>query len=409
MKLLKVDTPDAARKKLIEHISEKRLKKEKISLEEALGRVLAEDIVSAENIPSFNRSTVDGYAVNSSDTGCASDGIPVFLNVVEEVQMGKASGSTIRTGSCAYVPTGGMLPPGADAVVMIEYTESFDENSIAIYRSAAVGSNVAMKGEDISAGETVMQKGRVLEPKDMGVLAALGKDEVEVFAKWTVSVISTGDEVAGIKDILHEGQVRDINSYGISSLAVKNGMQIESVQLIKDDEKLLKQIVEEKMHTSDMIVISGGSSKGKKDVTAKVIDEAAAPGVFTHGIAAKPGKPTILGYDTASETLLFGLPGHPAAAMIIFDVICLKAYKRLLGIKESFPIEAYMETNAAAAPGRTTYLSVKITETSEGYRAVPITGKSGMITTLSSADGYVVIGTDKEGLRANEKVKVHLF
>lgn len=409
MKLLKVDTPDAARKKLIEHISEKQLKKEKIPLEKALGRVLAEDIISAENIPSFNRSTVDGYAVNSSDTGCASDGIPVFLNIVEEVQMGKASESTIKTGSCAYVPTGGMLPQGADAVVMIEYTESFDENSIAIYQSAAIGSNVAMKGEDISVGETVMQKGRALEPKDIGVLAALGRDEVEVFAKWKISVISTGDEVVGIKDILLGGQVRDINSYGISSLAVKNGMKIESVQLIKDDGKLLKQIVEEKMRISDMIVISGGSSQGKKDVTAKVIDEVGTPGVFTHGIAAKPGKPTILGYDTASETVLLGLPGHPAAAMIIFDVICLKAYKQLLGIKENLPIDAYMETNAAAAPGRTTYLTVKITEAPEGYRAVPITGKSGMITTLSSADGYVIIGTDKEGLKVNEKVKVHLF
>lgn len=414
MKLLKVDTLEEARKKLLDAVSSKPMKTEKVHFADSLGRVLSCDVKSEENIPDFRRSTVDGYAVRASDTQGVTDSIPVFLDIIETVDIGKAPRKEIKAGQASYVPTGGMLPEGADAMVMIEYCEKFDENSIAVYDPVSPGRNVVAVGEDVSAGDVFISRGRRIRPQEVGALSSAGVYEPEVYAPWKITVISTGDELVCAKDTPAKGQVRDINTFSIASAAERYGFEVIDTKVLKDDEKLLEQEVRVAMQKSDLVVVSGGSSQGEKDHTADVMDRLSEPGVFTHGIALKPGKPTILGYDEKTETVLVGLPGHPAAALMVFELMIGWLYKKLTGQKEPVQVIAEITENVAAAGGKTTCLLVELYENEdEGsagvYKAVPIFGKSGLITTLTRADGYVMIDTNEEGLKENQQVKVVLF
>lgn len=410
MKLLKVDTLDEARRKLFDAVSSKPMKTEKVHFAYSLGRVPACDVKSAENIPGFRRSTVDGYAVRAADTQGVTDSIPVFLDIIESVDIGTAPQKTVGSGQAVYVPTGGMVPEGADAMVMIEYCEKFDESSIAVYDPVSPGRNVVAVGEDVSIDDVFLRRGQRIRPQEVGVLSSAGVYEPEVYKPWQITVISTGDELVGAQDIPAKGQVRDINTFTVSSAAVRLGFEVVDMKVLKDDEALLEQEVRTAMLKSDIVVVSGGSSQGEKDHTADVMDRLAEPGVFTHGIALKPGKPTILGYDNATETVLVGLPGHPAAALMVFELLIGWLYRRMTGQKETAAVMARMTENVAAAGGRTTCLLVRLEEeVAGGYRAVPIFGKSGMITTLTRADGYVMIDTNQEGLKENQQVKVVLF
>lgn len=410
MKLLKVDALAQARGKLLEHVEEKLFETERVGLRKALGRVLAEPVCAKESIPPFRRSSVDGYAVKCSDVGGASESVPSFLKIIGEVCLGESTSLSIESGQCVYVPTGGMLPAGADAMVMIEYCEPFSATEIAVYTSAAPGAGVVQIGEDMKEGETVLTAGRRLRPQDIGALAALGRTDISVYRPWRVTVLSTGDELIEPSKEPRPGQIRDINTYGLCAQAEQEGMEITACHIVPDVREELRKRIEEAKAVSDLIVISGGSSQGKKDITAEVIHETASEGVFTHGLALKPGKPTILGYDKESHTIMAGLPGHPAAAMLVFEQLLLWLFREKTGQNEMMPIPAKIETNVAGAPGKRTCQLVRIEKTETGEtKAIPIFGKSGMITTLTKADGYLVMEENQEGLKAGETVLVHLW
>lgn len=409
MNLLTVDTIEQAREKLEAAVSEKKERIEFIELKDALGRVLASDLVSPEPIPHFRRSTVDGYAVRASDTSGVTESIPVFLEMVEKIEIGTPAVRTIAPGQCTYVPTGGMVPEGADAVVMIEYCENFDETSIAVYDSVSAGRNIIGIGEDIREESLFLKKGTRLRPQEIGVLSSAGVHTVPVYKPWKITIISTGDELVPAEQKPEPGQIRDINTYVLEAMSRKYGFEVVEKKVLRDQRELLETAVKKGMETSDLVVVSGGSSQGEKDHTADVLDKLARPGVFTHGIALKPGKPTILGYDNGTKTILAGLPGHPAAAMLVFELLIVWLYRQETSQPEPKKTTAVMETNAAGAPGRSTCLLVELLEGEDHYIARPILGKSGLMTTLSRAHGYTMIGMNKEGLKTGETVRVVLL
>ena len=410
MKLWKVDTLQAAREKLLAAASAKPPEREKVSVAHSIGRILAADLGSTEEIPGFRRSTVDGYAVAAADTQGVTESVPVFLDIVEEIRMGTAPVHRLHPGQTAYVPTGGMLPEGADAVVMVEYCEKFTEHSIAVYDALSPGRNVVAAGEDIAAGQVFLTGGTRIRAQEVGALSAAGVDRPEVFRPWRITIISTGDELVDAADVPKPGQVRDVNTYALSAAACQCGFEVVETTVIKDAEAKLQQVVAAAMQTSDVVVVSGGSSQGEKDHTAQVLDRLASPGVFTHGIALKPGKPTILGYDEESGTVLAGLPGHPVAALLTFELLLGWLYRRLTGQRDPETIPAAITENVPAAGGKTTCLPVKLKRCGSGrYTAEPVFGKSGLITSLTKADGYMMMDVNQEGLKAGERVQVTLL
>ena len=409
MELLKVDTLEAAREKLLAAVGEHWIKSESVPLNKALNCVLAEDVYGKVNIPDFRRSMVDGYAVIAKDTMGAGESLPVFLKVVGDVGMGEAADCVITPGTCAYVPTGGMIPDGADACVMVEYCEQFDLEEIAVYQATSVGRHVVDIGEDSKAGELLFKKGTKLRPQEIGALSAEGFTEVNVFAPVKISIISTGDELVAPGGTISKGQIYDINTSALDALASKHGFEVVSTATVKDQYELLKEAILQAKEQSDLVVVSGGSSKGKKDMTALLIDELADPGVFTHGLALKPGKPTILGADTTSGTLMVGLPGHPVAAMAVFEMMLVWLKRTLTCEPEKGLVPAVLSGNVPGAPGRQTLLFVELEQTEDGYVAKPIFGKSGLMSTMTRADGYTTIEMLQEGLKSGEKVWVHTF
>ena len=397
MKLLKVDTLAQARERLLEAAKECLPETERVALADASGCILAEDIVSEEMIPAFRRSSVDGYAVCSKDTAGATESIPVFLKVLEEVEIGHPAVSKIEPGTCAYVPTGGMVPEGADAMVMVEYSERFGTDEVALYENVPYGKCIVLPGEDVKTGDIVLKVGTRIGPAQAGTLAALGVVQVPVFKPWKVAVLSTGDELVRIDQVPGPGQVRDINTWALSCYVKKTGLELVSAEAVKDEEVLLEEKIREAVKACDLILISGGSSQGKKDMTMEILNRISKEGVFTHGLALKPGKPTILGYDKEKHTLLGGLPGHPAAALAVFHLLFVWLWKQVTGQPDQPPLEAFMTTNLAGAPGKTTCLLVKLQMAPQGLEAEPVFGKSGLISTMAEADGYVLIDMNQEG------------
>ncbi|MEG0157068.1 MAG: molybdopterin molybdotransferase MoeA [Anaerovoracaceae bacterium] len=411
MELLTVDKVEEAREKLAKAAEGLKLKTEAVHVSQSIGRVLAKDVVAMEPVPAFAKSTVDGYAVIAQNTQGVTESIPVFLEVIEEVEIGTAPKKTVAPGQCIYVPTGGMLPEGADAMVMVEFCEAFDEKNIAVYDGVSPGRNVIQAGEDVKKDQCFLKKGTLIRPQEVGVLAATGYEQVEVFSPMHVTIVSTGDELVPVEAAPAPGQIRDINTYAIEAMCKKYGFFVQRKFVLKDEEPLLTKTVAEAMNTSDLVVVSGGSSQGKKDITAKVLDKLARPGVFTHGIALKPGKPTILGYDEDSQTVLMGLPGHPVAAMIVFEFFAVWLLREKTGQAPPKEIVAKITENVAGGNGRASCLMVALTEEVQGsgYTAKPVLGKSGLITTLTGACGYTFIETNKEGIRAEETIRVTLL
>lgn len=409
MRFLQVDTISGARERLLQEVGDNFLKMETVKLSEAYGKCLAEDIYAKENIPDFRRATVDGYAVKASDTQGAGDSVPVFLSVVGEISIGKPALREIKNGECAYVPTGGMIPDGADAMVMVEYTELFDKRDAAVYSSVSAGNGVVQIGEDAKKGELLLSRGTVLHSAQTGVLASLGKHMVKVYAPWHITIISTGDELAEVGEEKGRCQVYDINTHALYALAKEQGMTVDKAFSVKDEDEKIEQALKDALLCSDIVVISGGSSQGKKDMTADIIDKIAEPGVWTHGLALKPGKPTIVGMDKPSGTLLIGLPGHPVAAIMVFQLLLVWLQKNLRGEKEAPGVPAVLSSNIPGAAGRAVCQTVKLEKEENGYRAIPVFGKSGLMHTLTQADGYVLVEADKEGICKGETVYVQLL
>lgn len=409
MRFLQVDTISGARERLLQEVGDNFLKMETVKLSEAYGKCLAENIYAEENIPDFRRATVDGYAVKASDTQGAGESVPVFLSVVDEISIGKPALREIKNGECAYVPTGGMIPDGADAMVMVEYTELFDKRDAAVYSSVSAGNGVVQIGEDAKKGALLLSRGTVLHSAQTGVLASLGKHTVKVYAPWHITIISTGDELAEVGEEKGRCQVYDINTHALYALAKEQGMTVDKAFSVKDEDEKIEQALKDALLCSDIVVISGGSSQGKKDMTADIIDKIAEPGVWTHGLALKPGKPTIVGMDKPSGTLLIGLPGHPVAAIMVFQLLLVWLQKNLRGEKETPGVPAVLSSNIPGAAGRAVCQTVKLEKEENGYRAIPVFGKSGLMHTLTQADGYVLVEADKEGIRKGETVYVQLL
>lgn len=385
------------------------LDSEMLSLQEARGRIAAEDIIAQENIPPFNRSTVDGYAVRSGDTFGAGEANPVWLTIQGEVYMGQAPGFQIAAGQAAIIPTGGMLPGGTDSVVMLEYTEADSgKKTVFVNKPAAPGENVIIKGEDISAGAVLVCKGQEITPQVIGALAACGISEIKAFSRVKAAVISTGDELVDITKQPAYGEVRDINSYTLAASLAEAGCIVNCTGIVRDTYQEVLQALQQVVSQYHMVIISGGSSVGVRDHTVKAIGALGSPGVLFHGLAVKPGKPTIFGM--IGSALVFGLPGHPVSAMTIYDQIVLPALRLLAGRISEKPraCRAKLARNVASMPGRDDFIQVRLVKQGEEFVAEPILGKSGLISTLLRADGVVRVDASKSGLYKDELVDVIL-
>ncbi len=408
MKLLEVDTVYQAKQKMENYFRDISVGYEEVEITKALGRVAFEDIFSQLDVPDFNRSTVDGYAVVSKDTFGASESLPAFINIIGKVEMGEASSLKVSKGNCIYVPTGGMIPEGADAMLMIEYAELIDEGMLAAQSPVAPGENIIYIGDDVKQGEKVLPKGRIIKSQDIGVLCAAGVSRIKVARPPRVAVVSTGDEIVDPFGQVRLGQVRDINTYTLSAMVQELGGEVTESIVVKDDYDLIRKTIDEASKFNEIVVISGGSSVGVKDNTEKVIDSFGEPGVFIHGVAVKPGKPTIIG--RVRNAAVFGLPGHPVSAAVIFKIFVEYLIDRLLGKnKESLFINAVCSANLHSSPGKETYQMVELMEDENGYVAKPIHAKSSAISQLAKAQGVIRIPVDKEGIKKGEAVKVELF
>ncbi|WHY86233.1 molybdopterin molybdotransferase MoeA [Neobacillus novalis] len=376
-------------------------------LDAALHYILGEPVMAQENVPGFDRSTVDGYAVRAKDTYGSSESMPGFLTLAGEVHMGEVPTATVSSGKAVYVPTGGMLPAGSDSVLMIEHCEDVD-GLLNTYKQIAPGENVIRKGEDIREGEILLAAGTKLRPQELGALASLGITHVTVFRKITAGYLSSGDEIVPYQTgSLQIGQIRDINYLTIAGLASEWNVEVVYGGIVKDDFAEFRQKAFELYQQCDCLILSGGSSVGAKDYTTDVIQSLGDPGVFVHGISIKPGKPTILA--VADGKPVIGLPGHPASAMIIFKLFGERILRTLTGeILERKPerIFAKITKNIPSSPGRSDYIRVRLFEQDGDWWAEPIIGKSGLITTLVKSDGIVEISSEKEGVTQGEYVPV---
>ena len=379
-----------------------------IELLEAFERILAVDIVSDINLPDFARSTMDGYAVKASSTFGATEENPAYLTVKGIIDMGKTAGFSIGSGEAAKISTGGMLPDGSDSVIMVEYTEVIDRTTIEIYRSVAPGQHVLTIGEDIKKGDNILSCGQRLRPQEIGLLAALGKDSVKAYKKAVVSIISTGDEIIPIDNMPDKGQVRDINTYTLSSLVKKAGGIPVTYGIVRDDFDALFEKCSIAIAHSDMLLISGGSSVGTRDLTIEVLSSLPGSDIMVHGISISPGKPTILA--RAGDKAVWGLPGHVLSAMIVFKIVIQPFIEKISGFspqyKNELRIPAMLSRNISSAQGRIDYIRVRLIEKNGVKWAEPVLGKSGLISNLTKADGLIEIGINTEGLDKGSEVWV---
>ena len=413
---LELNPPQKFWDKISEYLINKEFAGEKLNLDDALGRIISEDILSPVNLPPFSRSTVDGYAVKAQDTAGASASMPTYLDIIGSIEMGEKTELSISSGQAAAVPTGGMLPEGADAVLMIENTEKIEEKMIESAKSLAVGENVVKKAEDIAEGEILFKKGRRLMARDIGALAGLGITELSCFKRPTASVISTGDELIDPEEEAEEGQIRDINSYSISSYLTKLGAVGKRVGIIEDKFEKLKSAVEDNLD-SEIVLISGGSSVGVKDMTIDILNSFGEPGVVLHGLSIKPGKPTILAFVEGS--IVIGLPGHPASAWTVTNILVSEIIRVLTGEKtpeeigedrEIYKIKAELSRDLVSDKGREEYVPIKTIKDENGKLiAEPMLGKSSLITNLVQGNTLLKIESYQEGLDKGEIVELSLI
>ena len=368
---------------------------ETVCLSQAMGRVLSENITATEYVPDFDRSTVDGFAVRARDTFGCTDAIPAILTLQGEVLMGQGAEMKLVADTCVAVPTGGAVPEGADSVVMVEYTEDYGDGTIGILKSVAPGQNMIFRGDDVYPGKPILEKGRELSSQDIGALAAIGRVQVPVIKKPTVGVISTGDELVPPEVSPGPGQVRDVNSPMLEAMLGAFGVRVINYGIVIDNEALLREKVEKAVSECDAVLLSGGSSVGVKDAACRIIESMGS--LLFHGIAIKPGKPTILG-KTGSKPLV-GLPGHPVAAYFITKLFVLPLLSQLMGRTQVvYTTTAKIAESVSANHGRAQYHCCRLERKDGELYAYPIRGKSGLITTLAGADGYFCIERDCEGL-----------
>jgi len=384
-----------------------KVETEVVGLADAVDRVLAADLTSEEDLPDFARSTMDGFAVDASSTFGASDGNPAFLNIVGTILMGQSPGVTVRRGEAAKISTGGMLPEGADSVVMVEHTEAIDETALEVYRSVAPGQNVIEKGEDFKKDETILHEGRRLRSQETGVLAAFGRDTVRVYKKPAIGIISTGDEIVPVDETPGPAQIRDINTYSLSSLIAGIGGIPLPFGIVRDNYDDLLDLCTLAHEKCDMVLISGGSSVGARDFTIDVLASLPEAEVLVHGISISPGKPTILA--RSQQTAIWGLPGHVVSSMVVFHMV-VRPFIEFIGGQtrqgSRLALSARLRRNVSSAQGRIDCIRVRLAEKEGQLWADPILGKSALINTMVKADGLVAVGINSEGLEKGAEVSV---
>ena len=403
--MLQVKTPEEVLRLIYDKFRPVSELAESVPLTAAAGRTLSEDIIAEEYVPDFNRSTVDGYAVRAADTFGCSDAIPAILSLQGEIRMGEDAGFALLRENCAYVPTGGALPEGADCAVMLEYTEDYGDGTIGILKPGVPGMNVIFRGDDVYPGKVVLQAGRVLSAQDIGALAAIGRTVVPVQRKLKIGVISTGDELVPPGQKPLPGQVRDRNTDLLSALLTEQGAEVHSYGIIVDDEDLLRETVTRAVQECDAVLLSGGSSVGVKDASCRIIESLGE--LLLHGIALKPGKPTIMG--RAGNKPLVGLPGHPVAAFVVARLFMVPLLDRLAGRERPlWSVTAELNESVGANHGRAQVNPCRLIRQDGRVLALPIRSKSGLITQLAGADGFFCIERDCEGLPKGAPVQVYL-
>lgn len=408
--LKKLLTLDEAQQIIHKHLRPKSSSIEKIPLLEAHNRVLAQNIIATLDIPPFNRSTVDGYAVKAEDTFGAEENRSSKLNVRGTVSIGKLPRAKVASGKAAEIVTGAPMPEGADAVVMVEDTER-KGNFVHVFAAVARDENVMKAGSDIRKSETVLKAGQLLGSREIGVLAAVGIARVRVHAVPRVAVLSTGAEVTEPGDRLPPGRIYDINAYSLSAAVLESGGKPILMGVFPDDRIRLKKALEEALDVADVIVTSGGVSVGPKDIMPQTVDSLGKPGVIVSGIAIKPGKPATVAIVDGKP--IFSLPGHPTSALLVFHLLARPIIAEMAGrrTERSLEVKAFAGMRMFSARGRRTFVMVRLRRDKSGRLVADAveSGQSGAITTLAKADGFVEVAENQQFIDADEEVVVRLF
>jgi molybdopterin molybdotransferase len=365
---------------------------------------------------------MDGYAVRAADTFGASESLPALLTIIADIPMGVMPDRQVGKGTCMRIATGGALPPGADAVVMIEQTQPVDERTIEVMKPVAPQENVTAAGEDMKQGETVLTAGRVIRPQDLAALACMGIVRVPVYERPRVAILSTGDEIAPADQTPAPGRIRDSNSYQLEGMISLAGGEAVRKGILPDEEGRLRSALEEAAGDCHLVLFTGGSSVGAADFTSRVINDLGSPGVLVHGVSIRPGKPLIFGLvrggGSEAAVPVFGLPGHQAAVAICFDLFVRPVILRftgavpdpaLAGVPAERTVEARLGRSISSSPGREDHVRVALERREDGLYALPLFGASGLISTLVKAAGTVVIPENSIGIEAGEEVEVRLF
>jgi len=388
------------------------LETEDVGLEDAWGRVLAADLVVPQALPPCDISTMDGYALQAKDTFGASESSPALLEVTGEVLMGSKPSLAVKPGEAVKIPTGGVLPERADAVVMVEHTQFIDEHTIQVYHTVAPGENVMQQGEDLKAGERILEQGLLLRSQELGLLALVGSTHVTVYRQPRVGIISSGDELVPIDATPTIGQLRNTNSYTAAALTRQAHALPQFLGIVKDNLDELRERLAAGLQTCDVVAVSGGSSVGTRDLTIQLIESIPDAEILVHGVAVSPGKPTILA--RAGAKIIWGLPGHQVSAMVIYMTLVIPSLWRLAGRRDwegpyGWPLRALASRNIPSAQGREDYVRVSLHEEDGTLIATPLFGKSGVISTMVKGDGLLRIPMDSEGVQEGEEIEVWPF
>lgn len=386
------------------------LQKEIVGLGRACGRRIAQDFFAPDDLPGFARSTVDGFAAAAADTFGANETSPAILKCIGDCLMGQKPAFELAPGEAARILTGGMLPKGADCVIMVEYSRPACNNLVEISRTGAPGENIVEADEDAGSGALLIPAGKALRPQEIGCLAAFGIENVSVCRRPVVAVISTGDEIVPIQAAPAQGQVRDVNSHSLAALLQESGARVMAMGLIKDDKPALQTTLRSALQAADVVVVSGGSSAGSRDFTVDAFLGMPEAALIAHGVAIRPGKPFILA--RAGQKALIGLPGHVSGALICARVFILPLLQRLQGARKTARtpmLPAVLTRSIASAQGRRDYIRCVLSGPDSLPEATPLPSSSAVITGLVAADGLIVCPENREGFSKGEKVMVELI
>jgi len=382
---------------------------EEVSLAEGLGRVLAVDVSSNVDVPGFDRAAMDGFAVNAEDLFNADEQHPIQLRVLGNIEAGDASSRKISSMESVEIATGAPIPIGANAVVMVEFTKR-TENKVQVFKPVSIGENVTAAGSDIMTGELLLRKSQVVGPREVGLLAAAGVERIQVISKPRVAIFSSGNELIKSGDALKFAKLYDINGPTIAAGVTECGGIPQFYGILPDDYAIIKDRLQSALEKADIVISSGSTSSGPGDIIYKVVEELGEPGIIVHGLSLKPGKPVVIGL--AGRKPIFGLPGYPTSALMIFHILVAPAIRHLAQMTETktTTIRATVPMKFFKARGRRELLPVQLISQPDGsYSAYPMQSGSGAVSSFSLADGFADLPESQEFLEEGETVSVELF